>query len=239
MRREELEGPADRTAGPLDWPPPTPARSSSSWPATRRSRARHDPPAPPQADRRDGDTRVELSLDEVDVVSPLSGRRPVRRARGRAGQGRRGRLPARHVFSRRSGLAPAETRSCTRRSGRSRRRSRSAAGGRPMRAAAAGRRRRRLRRAEAARPAGPTSDDRRPGAARTADGGRGSTAGEDAAARVRGCRRGDRRSRAERTDQSVPRSHRGRRPTLGPASLGRGGQPKRRRRESPADAGRA
>ena len=32
-------------------------------------RTRHDPPAAAQADRPDGDTRVEFSLDEVDVVS--------------------------------------------------------------------------------------------------------------------------------------------------------------------------
>ena len=70
VRREELEGPADRTAGPLEWPP-SDARSlvlelAGDVPLVeivtirqlRRKRV-----------VRDGDTRVELSLDEVDVVA--------------------------------------------------------------------------------------------------------------------------------------------------------------------------
>lgn len=69
-RREELEGPADRTVGPLEWPP-SDARSlvlelAGDAPLVevvtirqlRRKRV-----------VRDGDTRVELSLDEVDVVA--------------------------------------------------------------------------------------------------------------------------------------------------------------------------
>ncbi len=70
MRREELEGPADRTAGPLDWPA-SDARSlvlelAGDAPLLELVTIR-------QLRRkrivRDGDTRVELSLDEVDVVS--------------------------------------------------------------------------------------------------------------------------------------------------------------------------
>ena len=70
MRREELEGPADRTAGPLDWPA-SDARSlvlelAGDAPLVELVTIR-------QLRRkrivRDGDTRVELSLDEVDVVS--------------------------------------------------------------------------------------------------------------------------------------------------------------------------
>ncbi len=70
VRREELEGPADRTAGPLEWPT-SDARSlvlelAGDAPLVevvtirqlRRKRV-----------VRDGDTRVELSLDEVDVVA--------------------------------------------------------------------------------------------------------------------------------------------------------------------------
>jgi CHAD domain-containing protein len=70
VRREELEGPADRTAGPLEWPA-SDARSlvlelAGDAPLVevvtirqlRRKRV-----------VRDGDTRVELSLDEVDVVA--------------------------------------------------------------------------------------------------------------------------------------------------------------------------
>ncbi len=70
LRREELEGPADRTAGPLEWPA-SDARSLVLELAgdaalielvtirqLRRKRV-----------IRDGDTRVELSLDEVDVVA--------------------------------------------------------------------------------------------------------------------------------------------------------------------------
>jgi len=70
VRREELEGPADRTVGPLEWPA-SDARSlvlelAGDAPLVevviirqlRRKRT-----------VRDGDTRVELSLDEVDVVS--------------------------------------------------------------------------------------------------------------------------------------------------------------------------
>ena len=70
LRREELEGPADRTAGPLEWPA-SDARSLVLELAgdaalielvtirqLRRKRV-----------IRDSDTRVELSLDEVDVVA--------------------------------------------------------------------------------------------------------------------------------------------------------------------------
>ena len=69
IRREELEGPADRTAGPLDWPP-SDARSlvlelAGDAPLVELVTIR-------QLRRkrlvRDADTRVELSLDEVDVV---------------------------------------------------------------------------------------------------------------------------------------------------------------------------
>ena len=69
VRREELEGPADRATGPLEWPA-SDARSLVLELAgdaalielvtirqLRRKRV-----------IRDGDTRVELSLDEVDVV---------------------------------------------------------------------------------------------------------------------------------------------------------------------------
>jgi CHAD domain-containing protein len=70
MRREELEGPADRTAGPVEWPA-SDARSlvmelAGDAPLIELVTIR-------QLRRkrivRDGDTRVELSLDEVDVVS--------------------------------------------------------------------------------------------------------------------------------------------------------------------------
>ena len=70
IRREELEGPADRTAGPLDWPA-SDARSlvlelAGDAPLVELVTIR-------QLRRkrivRDGDTRVELSLDEVDVVA--------------------------------------------------------------------------------------------------------------------------------------------------------------------------
>ena len=70
MRREELEGPADRTAGPLDWPP-SDARSlvlelAGDAPLVELVTIR-------QLRRkrivRSGETRVELSLDEVDVVA--------------------------------------------------------------------------------------------------------------------------------------------------------------------------
>jgi len=70
MRREELEGPADRTAGPLEWPA-SDARSlvlelAGDAPLIELVTIR-------QLRRkrivRDGDTRVELSLDEVDVVA--------------------------------------------------------------------------------------------------------------------------------------------------------------------------
>jgi CHAD domain-containing protein len=70
LRREELEGPADRTAGPLEWPA-SDARSlvlelAGDAPLVELVTIR-------QLRRkrvvRDGDTRVELSLDEVDVVS--------------------------------------------------------------------------------------------------------------------------------------------------------------------------
>jgi CHAD domain-containing protein len=70
VRREELEGPADRTAGPLEWPP-SDARSlvlelAGDAPLVELVTIR-------QLRRkrivRDGDTRVELSLDEVDVVA--------------------------------------------------------------------------------------------------------------------------------------------------------------------------
>jgi len=70
VRREELEGPADRTMGPLEWPA-SDARSlvlelAGDAPLLELVTIR-------QLRRkrvvRDGDTRVELSLDEVDVVS--------------------------------------------------------------------------------------------------------------------------------------------------------------------------
>jgi CHAD domain-containing protein len=70
IRREELEGPADRTAGPLEWPA-SDARSlvlelAGDAPLVELVTIR-------QLRRkrivRDGDTRVELSLDEVDVVT--------------------------------------------------------------------------------------------------------------------------------------------------------------------------
>ncbi|HEX6868676.1 MAG TPA: CHAD domain-containing protein, partial [Candidatus Limnocylindrales bacterium] len=70
MRREELEGPADRTVGPLEWPA-SDARSLvlelvGDAPLVELVTIR-------QLRRKrivkDGDTRVELSLDEVDVVS--------------------------------------------------------------------------------------------------------------------------------------------------------------------------
>ena len=69
-RREELEGPADRTTGPLEWPA-SDARSlvlelAGDAPLLELVTIR-------QLRRkrivRDGDTRVELSLDEVDVVA--------------------------------------------------------------------------------------------------------------------------------------------------------------------------
>jgi CHAD domain-containing protein len=69
VRREELEGPADRTAGPLGWPA-SDARSlvlelAGDAPLVELVTIR-------QLRRkrlvRDGETRVELSLDEVDVV---------------------------------------------------------------------------------------------------------------------------------------------------------------------------
>ncbi|MEA2620147.1 MAG: hypothetical protein QOC97_920 [Chloroflexota bacterium] len=70
VRREEVEGPADRTAGPLGWPA-SDARSlvlehAGDAPLLELVTIR-------QLRRkrivRDGDTRVELSLDEVDVVT--------------------------------------------------------------------------------------------------------------------------------------------------------------------------
>lgn len=70
VRREELEGPADRTSGPLEWPP-SDARSlvlelAGDAPLVELVTVR-------QLRRkriiRDGETRVELSLDEVDVVA--------------------------------------------------------------------------------------------------------------------------------------------------------------------------
>jgi len=70
VRREELEGPAERTVGPLEWPA-SDARSlvlelAGDAPLVELVTIR-------QLRRkrivRDGDTRVELSLDEVDVVS--------------------------------------------------------------------------------------------------------------------------------------------------------------------------
>ncbi len=70
VRREEVEGPADRTAGPLEWPA-SDARSlvlelAGDAPLVELVTIR-------QLRRkriiRAGDTRVELSLDEVDVVS--------------------------------------------------------------------------------------------------------------------------------------------------------------------------
>jgi CHAD domain-containing protein len=72
QRREELEGPADRTAEPLAWPPSA-ARSlilelCGDAPLVelvtiRQFRRKRDLVAP------DGEATVELSLDEVDVVS--------------------------------------------------------------------------------------------------------------------------------------------------------------------------
>jgi CHAD domain-containing protein len=70
FRREELEGPADRTAGPLEWPA-SDARSlvlelAGDAPLVELVTIR-------QLRRkrviREDDTRVELSLDEVDVVA--------------------------------------------------------------------------------------------------------------------------------------------------------------------------
>jgi len=70
VRREEVEGPADRTTGPLEWPA-SDARSlvlehAGDAPLLELVTIR-------QLRRkrvvRDGDTRVELSLDEVDVVT--------------------------------------------------------------------------------------------------------------------------------------------------------------------------
>ena len=70
IRREELEAPADRTAGPLEWPA-SDARSlvlelAGDAPLVELVTIR-------QLRRkrivRDGDTKVELSLDEVDVVA--------------------------------------------------------------------------------------------------------------------------------------------------------------------------
>ena len=70
VRREELEGPAHRTAGPIEWPP-SDARSLVLEMAgdaalvevvtIRQLRRRRE--------LRDGGSRVELSLDEVDVLS--------------------------------------------------------------------------------------------------------------------------------------------------------------------------
>ena len=69
-RRQEIEGPADRTAGPLEWPA-SDARSlvlelAGDAPLVELVTVR-------QLRRkrvvRNGDTKVELSLDEVDVVS--------------------------------------------------------------------------------------------------------------------------------------------------------------------------
>jgi CHAD domain-containing protein len=70
QRREELEGPADRTAGPLDWPA-SDARSLILEQAgdaslvelvtVRQLRRKRE--------LRDGGTRVELSFDEVDIVT--------------------------------------------------------------------------------------------------------------------------------------------------------------------------
>ncbi len=70
IRRQELEGPADRTQGPLEWPA-SDARAlvlelAGDAPLVELVTIR-------QLRRkriiRDGETRVELSLDEVDVVS--------------------------------------------------------------------------------------------------------------------------------------------------------------------------
>jgi hypothetical protein len=69
IRREELEGPADRTSGPLEWP-------SSDARSLILERAGDAPLLELVTIRqlrrkrvvRDGETRVELSLDEVDVV---------------------------------------------------------------------------------------------------------------------------------------------------------------------------
>jgi CHAD domain-containing protein len=70
MRREELEGPADRTAGPLEWPA-SDARSLVLELAGDAALVELVTIRQLRRKRivRDGDTRVELSLDEVDVVA--------------------------------------------------------------------------------------------------------------------------------------------------------------------------
>ena len=91
VRREELEGPADRTAGPLEWPA-SDARSlvlelAGDAPLVelvtiRQLRRKRDRPRRRHAGRaepRRGRRRLAVAR-----------RRPLRRARGGAGQGRRG-----------------------------------------------------------------------------------------------------------------------------------------------------
>jgi CHAD domain-containing protein len=70
MRREELEGPADRTAGPIEWPA-SDARSLVLELAGDAALVELVTIRQLRRKRivRDGDTRVELSLDEVDVVA--------------------------------------------------------------------------------------------------------------------------------------------------------------------------
>ena len=70
MRREELEGPADRTAGPMEWPA-SDARSLVLELAGDAALVELVTIRQLRRKRivRDGDTRVELSLDEVDVVA--------------------------------------------------------------------------------------------------------------------------------------------------------------------------
>ena len=70
MRREELEGPADRTAGPIEWPA-SDARSLVLELAGDAALVELVTIRQLRRKRivRDGETRVELSLDEVDVVA--------------------------------------------------------------------------------------------------------------------------------------------------------------------------
>jgi CHAD domain-containing protein/adenylate cyclase class IV len=70
VRREEIEGPASRTAGPHDWPA-SDARSlvlelAGDAPLVEVITIRQ---LRRKRELRDGSTRVELSLDEVDVVT--------------------------------------------------------------------------------------------------------------------------------------------------------------------------
>ena len=92
VRREELEGPADRVAAPVDWPA---VRRAGAGPrACRRRaarRARDRPPAPSQAAAQVGRDPGRAEPRRGRCREPRPHRRPVRRARGRAPQGRRGR----------------------------------------------------------------------------------------------------------------------------------------------------